>query len=439
MGGSPLIDVHTLALRITRVKWNQDIMSSPPCMNSIDLKVNRVTIMTNTIKMRNTIGYYLLFLSLGFGMGITGPALPSLANQTMSTIGQIGMMLLASAIGYTIGTLIGGRVFDRARAGHFILGACQLGSAAMLAIIPLAGSLPVLLLIVFLGGLPTGMINTGANTLLMWTHGEKSGPSINGLLFFFGLGAFLAPTIYAQILNAGGTYQQTYWILAGLVVPIALYLLLQTHNPEHPHQQAEATSSDRKDIIQYLPLIISAGLFLFFYVGAEVTFGNWIYTYVITLNLADATRAAYLTSSFWLAFTVGRLISIPVAARFKSEQILGLVLAACILITGLMIANSNSATLVWACVIGLGFFMAPVWPTGYNLAGQSVKLTATISSVILLGDSFGGMLLPSLTGQVVEHFGAPMMTWLVFGSLVGNLLMLLAMMRLALRAVPYCT
>jgi FHS family Na+ dependent glucose MFS transporter 1 len=95
-----------------------------------------------------------------------------------------------------------------------------------------------------------------------------------------------------------------------------------------------------------------------------------------------------------------------------------------------MIATPNSSTLLWACTIALGFFMAPVWPTGYNLAGQSVKLTATISSIILLGDSFGGMLLPSLTGQVVEHFGAPMMTWLVFGSLVGNLIMLLAMLRL---------
>jgi FHS family Na+ dependent glucose MFS transporter 1 len=387
--------------------------------------------MTNAIKLRNTIGYYLLFLSLGFGTGITGPALPSLAKQTTSTLGQIGMMLLCSAIGYTLGTLIGGRVFDRARNGHFILGLCQFGSAAMLALIPLAGSLPVLLLIVFLGGLPVGMINTGANTLLMWTHGEKSGPFINGLHFFFGLGAFMAPTLYAQVLNAGGTYQQTYWLLAMLLVPIATFMLLQSHNPEHPHHQAQAAaSSDRTDIAKYLPLIISAVLFLFFYVGAEVTFGNWIYTYVITLNLADATQAAYLTSSFWLAFTIGRLISIPVAARFKSEQILGLVLAACIVITGVMIANANSAALLWVCVTGLGFFMAPVWPTGYNLAGQSVKLTATISSVILLGDSFGGMILPSLTGQVVERFGAPMMTWLVFGSLIGNMLMLAAMLRL---------
>lgn len=386
--------------------------------------------MSNTIKLRNTIGYYLLFISLGFGMGITGPALPSLASQTTSTLGQIGMMLLFSSLGYTVGTLIGGRVFDRAGAGNRILGACQLASAALLATVPMAGSLPVLLLIVFISGLPTGMINTGTNTLLMWTHGEKSGPYINGLHFFFGLGAFLSPTLYAQLLSAGGTYQHAYWILAGILVPIALYMLLQPHNPEHPHKQAQAVSSDRKDLAQYLPLIVSAGLFLFFYVGAEVTFGNWIYTYVITLILANATQAAYLTSTFWLAFTVARLISIPAAARFKSEQILAISLIACIVISALMIASGGSFSLLWACTAGLGFFMAPVWPTGYNLAGRSVKLTATISSAILMGDSLGGMILPALTGQVVERFGAPMMHWLVFGSLIANLLMLAAMLRL---------
>ncbi len=390
--------------------------------------------MTNTAKIRNTAGYYLLFTSLGFGMGITGPALPSLASQTLSTLGQIGLMLLFSSFGFTAGTLIGGRLFDRTRAGHRVLGACLLLAAMMLAAFPLAGSLAVLLLLAFLSGVPNGMINTGANTLLMWTHGEKSGPFINGMHFFFGLGAFLAPTLYAQILNAGGTYRHAYWILAGIAVPIAVFMALQARHPEHPHQEAAAGSSNRRDIAQYLPLILSAMLFLFFYVGAEVTFANWIYTYTTTLNLANATRAAYLSSSFWLAFTIGRLISIPAAARFKSEQVLGLALGACLLITGLMSLNPGSTTLLWACTTGLGLFMAPVWPTGYNLAGQSVKLTATISSIILLGDSLGGMVLPSLTGQVVEHFGAPVMTWLVFGSLAGNALMLLAILRLRRRA-----
>jgi len=41
----------------------------------------------------------------------------------------------------------------------------------------------------------------------------------------------------------------------------------------------------------------------------------------------------------------------------------------------------------------VGFSVAPIWATGFNLAGQSIKLTATISSIIILGDSFGAVVL----------------------------------------------
>ena len=349
--------------------------------------------MTSSVKTRNTVGYYLLFICLGFGFGITGPTLPSLASQTRSTLGSIGAMFFVGSVGYTLGTIIGGRVFDRLRAGHFILGLSQLISAGLLAAIPMVGSLPVLLAIVLANGIPNGMLSTGANTLLMWTHGEKSGPYISGLHFSFGLGALLAPTVFAQMLRMGGTYHQAYWVLAGIAVPIALFMLFLPGNPEHPHGRVEKANG-RGDVRVFMPVIIAGMAFLFFYVSSEMIFANWIYTYALTLNLGTATQAAYLTSGFWLAFTVGRMISIPVAARFKSQQILAFALTACILITVLIMATPRSFVLLWTCTIGIGFFMAPMWPMGYNLAGQSVKLTATTSSIILLGDSLGGMILP---------------------------------------------
>jgi FHS family Na+ dependent glucose MFS transporter 1 len=389
--------------------------------------------MSKNEKTRNTIGYYLLFICLGLGLGITGPALPSLAEQTGSTIGGIGTMFLAGSIGYTLGTVVGGWIFDRIRRGHLALGIAQLVSAGLLGAIPFADSLPVLLVIVFTSGLSNGILNTGTNTLLMWTHGEKAGPFINGLHFAFGLGAFLAPTLYAQLLTRGASYREAYWVMAGIAIPVALFLLVLPGSPQHVHKQDEKTKG-HENLLKYLPVIATGMLFLFFYVGSEVTFGNWIYTYTLTLNLASATQAAYLTSGFWLAFTIGRLISIPVAARFKPEQILAIALVGCLVILSLAMAAPNSLTLLWTSTLGLGFFMAPVWPTGYNLAGQSVKLTATVSSVILLGDSLGGMVLPWLTGQVLERYGAQSMTWLVFGSLVLNLLVFFALIQLRQRS-----
>jgi FHS family Na+ dependent glucose MFS transporter 1 len=379
-------------------------------------------------KLRNTLGYYLLFISLGFGLGITGPALPSLADQTGSTLGTIGSIFLVGASGGMLGTIIGGRILDRVSHGHIVLGLAQLLSAALLAATPLASSLPVLLLIVFVGGLPGGMINAGANTLLMWTHGKKAGPYINGLHFSFGLGAFLAPTVFAQVLNLGGTYHYAYWALAGLAVPISLFLLFLPSSPSQPDKHEDSAVA-QGNLLKAIPAIVTAMLFLFFYVGSELTYGNWIYTYTITLNLADASHAAYLTSGFWLSFTIGRAISIPVAARFSPKQILTTAFIGGLGALAFAIILPPSITMLWVTTLAVGFFFAPIWATGYNLAGQSIKLTATISSIIILGDSFGGVVLPWVTGQAIERLGAETMPRLVFFSLAINAIIFVIMLQ----------
>ena len=108
-------------------------------------------------------------------------------------------------------------------------------------------------------------------------------------------------------------------------------------SPQPTHARSSEAVRPANGPIPYA-LVISAMLFLFFYVGAEITFGGWIYTYAVTLKLASAAGAAYLTSVFWLAFTIGRLISIPVATRFKPKQVILTALFSClsILVLGIL-------------------------------------------------------------------------------------------------------
>lgn len=353
-------------------------------------------------------------------MAIGGPTLPALAAQTGSRLGQMGLLFLAGSIGYTLGTLISGRIFDRTR-GHPVMGIAQLFVAALLVLIPFTPWLWALLVILVIKGFAEGFINTGGNLLLMWTHGEKVGPFMNGLHFFFGLGAFLSPLLIAQVIGVPGGYRWGYWILAGIVALAGLRMLTLSGNPQPP----SAHYGDKSQVVRDpLPvaLIISAMLFLFFYVGAEITFGGWIYTYAITLDLASISGAAYLNSAFWLAFTVGRLISIPAATRFKPRQVIlaALLCSLSILFVGMIF--SNSSMVLWLMAIGLGFCLAPIWPTGFTLVGQSINMTGSLASIILLGDSFGGMVLPSTVGQVIESAGPGAMVTLIFSSLVLNLL-----------------
>lgn len=86
--------------------------------------------------------------------------------------------------------------------------------------------------------------------------------------------------------------------------------------------------------------------------------------------------------------------------------------------------------LVSSAGLCFGFFLNPIWPGGFNLAGQSLVLTASISSIILLGDSLGGMVLPSVAGKIIEIGGGQAMIWLVFAGLIFTSLGFLAILHL---------
>jgi FHS family Na+ dependent glucose MFS transporter 1 len=378
--------------------------------------------------IRRTFGYYLMFICIGLGIGATGPTIPALAEQTGSTLGAISSIFLASSIGYTLGTVLGGRLLDRLR-GHPVLGTAHILAGLLAFCIPLAPWFWLLILVAGLKGLADGLINTGGNTLLVWTHREKAAPYMNALHFFFGLGAFLAPLLAAQLTGYSGGYRWVYWTLAILNGLVGLRLLLLKNSPPPVTHQSEARGIGGRAPVPYL-LVMAAMLFLFFYVGAEITFGGWVYTYAMTLGLANAAGAAYMNSAFWLALTVGRLISIPAAIRFPPQRIIPAALAGCLVVLTLLLAFPAAGGVLWIAAIGLGFCMAPVYPSGFTLASQSLQLTARLSSIMLLGDSFGAMLMPWLVGLAIERTSAQAMVWLVLASLVMNLVAFAGIIRL---------
>lgn len=367
--------------------------------------------------VRRTFQYYFMFIYLGLSLGISGPTLPALADQTGARLGQMGYLFLLAALGYTFGTLLGGRLLDRVR-GHPVIGAGQAIGALLILCIPVIPWFWLLLLVILVKGLAEGLVN-GVNTMLIWTHGDKAGPYMNALHFFFGLGAFLAPFIVAKLILIPFGYKWAYWAvgLFGLLVGLRTLFMPGSPRPVHAHVDENGAR-----VRVFYPLVIAAMLYLFFYVGAEITYGGWIYTYATALNIFDAAGAAYLTSGFWFFFTLGRLLSIPVAARFKPRVVIPVALLGCLFSLTLVVTLPGSTTLLWLTTGLLGFFMAPLWPMGFTLAGQSIKLTARISSIILLGDSVGGMFLPWLVGQVVDLSGPRAMVGLVLSSLVLNLL-----------------
>jgi FHS family Na+ dependent glucose MFS transporter 1 len=166
------------------------------------------------------------------------------------------------------------------------------------------------------------------------------------------------------------------------------------------------------------------GIFFLLYVGAEVGFGGWIFTYVITLDLMNETLAAYVTSAFWGALTIGRLLSIPLAARFRPVVILFNSLAGSLLSMGIMLLWSNSSVAIWVGTFGLGVSMASIFPTMLSFSGRHMTITGQVTGWFFVGASLGGMSLPWLIGQFFESIGPHVMMFAILAVLIGAVIVL---------------
>jgi len=350
-----------------------------------------------------TIGYFAGFVALGLAYAVLGPTLTDLAANVGTDLTRVAYVLSARGLGYLVGSLAGGRLYDTIKGNPVMAGALLMAAAILLAM-PFVSVLWLLVGLAFLLGAFLGAVDVGGNTLLVWLHRDRVGPYMNGLHFFFGVGAFLSPVIIAQAVTLTGGIRWGYWGLATLLLPVAVFL---AHIPspsgasdDEAHNRVRAENRPRNP-----RLVGLIALFFFLYVGAESSFGGWIATYAKTTGMGDAVTAAYLTSAFWGAMMVGRLLSVPLAARFSPRQVLTGDLAGCLVSVLVLIVWMGNPVATWIGTFGAGLFMASIFPTAISMAEKHLKITGTVTSLFFVGASLGGMSLPLLIGQLFESIG----------------------------------
>ncbi|MEZ4618243.1 MAG: MFS transporter [Caldilineaceae bacterium] len=368
-----------------------------------------------------TIGYYLSFVGLGLVAASLGPTLPGLATNTDTQLSAISVLFTARALGYMAGSMVAGWVYDRYR-GHPIVAGAILLMALLMAFVPFVPLLLILIAILFLMGLAEGTMDVGVNTLIVWLHRPNVGPVMNALHFFFGIGAFLSPLIVAQVVLASGGIDWVYWSIAIVLLPIALWI---ARLPSPSARSADATSADGPIDVLLTGLTI---LFLFVYVGVELSFSGWIYTYAVEQTHFTAAQAAYLNSGFWGSFTLGRLVSIPFTARLRPRYLLlgEMILAICCV--GLMLLWPTSSVVLWIGVCGTGLAIASIFPVTLTWAGRHMPITGRVTSWFFFGASIGAMFFPWFIGQFFENTGPVITMITIMGCLLLDLAIFVGLM-----------
>jgi FHS family Na+ dependent glucose MFS transporter 1 len=376
-----------------------------------------------------TIAYYMAFIILGLTTAAAGPSLLRLADHTASPLNIISYIFVMSSLGYLIGSFFGGRIYDRFSA-HRFMSLTLVVMAVTCIFIPISHTLALLLFAMFLNGLAASILDVGCNTLMLWTHGDKAGPYMNGLHFFFGVGSLIAPLLFAQVLLATGDIEWLYWSFATVSVPMAIWFWF-LQEPKHAGRAEEASGR----IFPGWPVLVMAVLF-FLYVGLELGFGNWIYTYSLKLNLENEITAARLAAAFWGAFTFGRLLGVWISTKMRSKPILFMDIIGCAISIAIIIVGRQSSTALWIGTLGLGLSMASIFPTLIMLAGERMVITGTITGWFLVGAGAGSMLLPWLIGQVFVITGPQAMTAVLLVTLASFVLVLLLFLNMKLKSLP---
>jgi len=355
-------------------------------------------------------------------VALLGPTIPDLAEHTQSSLSQISILFTSRSLGHIVGALYIARFYDRLP-GHIVLGASLLVMGLMVALMPTVPLLWMLAIILLFLGVTQGSVDVGGNTMLVWIHGRKVGPFMNALHFLFGLGAFFGPIIVAQTVMLSGDIKLAYWVVALILVPVVVWIL-RIPSPKRT-EKVEEIQLLRDEIV----LIVLIALFFFLHVGAELSFGDWIYTYAVSLSLAGETTAAYLTSAFWGSIAIGRLIGIPLTTRIRPRTMLLSSLVGALVSVGIILIWSDSTFALWVGTIGIGLSMASLFPSTITFAGRRLNITGRITGWFFVGVGAGSMTFPWIIGQVFETIGPQSMMVIIMIAILLALAVLGSLIR----------
>lgn len=349
------------------------------------------------------VAYLSTFLVVGFALSVLGPALTELRARTGSDIADIGILFVGQSLGYIVGSMLGGRLYDRFD-GHRVAGGSLLVMAAGLMTIPAFDHRTGLFLAVALLGAGAATMDVGANTLLMWELGAAGGRAMNMLHLCFGLGALSAPMLVH--LSLDGSVR-----IAALMCTVLAAWLARVASPVTPVAREEHGEHGR-------PLLAMLSAFFVLYVGLEVGFAGWVQTYGEEIRFSELA-ATWLTTTFWIGFTGGRLLASALGHRFRPKVLLIASCSLTIVAAVVLIVGDGRAAPVWAGAALMGLATAPQFPVMLTYLERRIKVTGSATAWFVGGAGLGGLVFPWLIGRWFDARGAATLPWamLVLGLL----------------------
>jgi len=337
-----------------------------------------------------TVAGFAVFLLLGIVIASYGPSIPHISERFNVSVSVAGLIVTANFLGEVVGLLALGLTHARwSLGGRLAVGASLFGIGLLLA--ALAPTWPLLLLAVFILGIGAGGLVVLVNLFYATRYGRRS-PAMVGLVnTSYGIGTFLGPALVA--LTRG---YSIVFAVVGIGVLACLAFLRRAVDESVSADAVPPALNSRT-----LGLVIAFALMLLVYEGLEAGIGTWEATDLLSLG-SSSQFAAAATSVFWGAFTLGRVITAPLAVRWPPQRILvPALIASALLMLG--IRAQLYPPLMFALV---GLCAAPIFPVVVSWMTRVIPHATTLVTYAILGAVIGSALMPAALGGLIGLAGA---------------------------------
>ncbi|XP_009075125.1 PREDICTED: sodium-dependent glucose transporter 1, partial [Acanthisitta chloris] len=392
---------------------------------------------------------------------------PNLAANVRKNVSDIYYIFVGRSLGYLGGSVLGGVLFDCMNAS-LLLALSLLATTAGLYAIPWCKEALLLTILMSVIGGSMGILDTGGNVLVLNTWGADAGPHMQALHFSFAAGAFVAPILAKMALGGSESKEldvaeKTNQSVLKLVptasaasatpalpdhleedflwsyIVIGTYILLVSvfffalYSKGSSARDKSKTSLQESMLARYhYALIGLLFVFFFFYVGAEVTYGSYIFTYAKVFADMKENEAAALNSVFWGAFAACRGVAIFGAAFLYPGTMILLSLLGSAVSSLALAFFAHYRTSLWVGSAVYGGSMATVFPSGISWIEQYTVVQGKSASLFVVGAALGEMCIPAMVGYLQGRFHhIPVVMYTAFGTSVMTILLFPIMYKLA--------
>ncbi|XP_012371528.1 sodium-dependent glucose transporter 1C-like [Octodon degus] len=397
-------------------------------------------------------------------VGILGPTFQDLATNVNQNLSGLSLIFVGRACGVLCGSMIGGVLFEYMN--HVLLLALSmLATTVGLYLFPFCKTATLLIAMMSVFGAAVGVLDTGANVIILALWGDQGAPHMQALHFSFALGAFLAPLLAKLALGTTvSTENHTepdihpsalnrsleanpdllfavpddlnlLWAYASVglyIFVVSVFLFALFFKKISRREKSTASAQRYRRAKHHKALLCLLFVFFFFYVGAEITYGSYIFSFATTHVGMEESQAAGVNSIFWGTFAACRGLAIFFATCLQPGTMILLSNIGSLVSSLFMVLFDKSPLCLWIASSVYGASMATTFPSGISWLEQYTSISGKSAAFFVIGSCLGDMAIPAVIGILQGLYpDLPVVLYTSLGSAIFTAVLFPVMYKLA--------